>query len=356
MTRSLLVFAVLLASCGCRRDSGEPGPEPVQVHCVRPARGAIDETLSLRGRVEPPPGNSLSVASQVPGRVVRLIAREGQHIGAGEIVAIVDGVSARDGLRQADAAAAQAKVAAANADATLARIRALVARGIAARQELEDAQAKADTAHAGVEASAATSDLAKRTLGRVQVRSTLAGVVTRVLRGAGALVDGTAATPIVELASSAALEFVGVATQADLGRLRPGQAATGEIFGAETKVTGAVRMLPSALDPVTGLGVVRIALEPGPVLNLVGAYGRMFVTTRQHDKALLLPAGALRGAVSDGAEVIVCKDGKAHVRGIGVGIHDSKNVEVLSGLDENETVALDHVLGLDEGTPVREVR
>jgi len=355
--RRVCVFAVaLLPLGGCRHLAAEPSPEPVQVRCVHPERGSIDGTLSLRGRIQPPPGGSLSVASQVPGRVVELTVHEGQRIGAGAVVAVVDDVSARDAVRQADAALAQARAQAVNADATLERSQALVDRGIAARQELEEARAKAETARAGVAASVAALDLARRTLGRVQVRSSLEGVVTRVLRGAGALVDGTAATPIVELASSLVLEFVGAATQTDLENVRPGQPAQGQLLGSEIKIAGAVRMLPSALDPSTGLGLVRIGLDAAAVPGLVGAYGRMSITTAHREGVLLVPAGALRGAIADGAEVVVCKDGKAHLRAIGVGLHDDKTLEVRSGLAETDLIAVDHVLGLENDTPIREVR
>src|SRR5512142_1216520 len=125
-----LLLCLIAATSSCHREPIEAAPPPVQVRCVHPTRGDIDDVLSLRGRLEPPPGGTLLVASQVPGRVIQLLAHEGQRTTPGQIVAIVDDTAARDTLRQAEAAVAQAKAAVTNADALLSRTRALVERGI----------------------------------------------------------------------------------------------------------------------------------------------------------------------------------------------------------------------------------
>ena len=349
------ILCLLIVINGCHREPPDPVSPPVQVRCVHPERGNIDDTLSLRGRLEPPPGGTLLVASQVAGRVVKLLAHEGQRTAPGDIVAIVDDMAARDALEQAEAAVAQTKAAMTNANALLDRTHALVDRGIAARQELEDAQAKAESARAGVAATTAAADLAKRTLGRVQVRSSLAGIVTRVLRGPGAIVDGSAATPILELASSGTLEFVGAATQMDLARVRPGQSAAGLLIGTSDKLVGVVRALPSAIDSATGLGSVRIALSKESTSGPVGAYGLMQILVQRHQGARLIPATALRGAMSDGLEVVICKESTAQVRTLQAGVYNEQKVEVLSGIEDSEWVAVDHVLGLRNDTPIRQM-
>jgi multidrug efflux pump subunit AcrA (membrane-fusion protein) len=127
------VLVLLLGAVGCRRhavDAEHEGAAPVEIHCVKPAHQTVDETTSLRGRIEPPPGGDLSVASQVPGRVVVVSVKEGDRVGAGDLVATVDDAPSRDALRQAEAALAQARATDVNAQAALERTKALVARGI----------------------------------------------------------------------------------------------------------------------------------------------------------------------------------------------------------------------------------
>jgi RND family efflux transporter MFP subunit len=231
----------------------------------------------------------------------------------------------------------------------LERTQALVSRGIAARQELDDATAKAETDKQGVAASRAALDLARHTLGRVQVRSAFGGVVTKLWRGAGAIVDGTAATPIAQVAATSGAELVADATEADLRRINVGRPATVSLGSDAPKLEGTIRAVSSSLDAATGLGTVRIALT-GASPMLMGAHGRVTIATRSREAVLTLPIEALRGSVSDGAEVVVCVDNLAKIKVIEVGYRDQHRLEVVSGLAESERVAIDHVLGLDDGT------
>ncbi len=361
--RALAEFAVLVFATGACRSAPEAreGPVPVEVRCVPIARTNVETTETVRGRLEAPPGGDLPVASQVAGRVVEVDAHEGDHVSAGAVVALIDGSTSRDALRQADAVVGQSRAALANADATLDRTRQLVARGIAAKQELDDAVARDDQAKGALNAAIAAADLARRTLGRVVVRSTFEGVVTRVWRGPGALVDGTAATPVVELAAAAAAEFDVDATERQLARVAVGQIArvTLEEFDqGEGPLEGTVRARSAALDPATGLGLVRIALsvaeDRGPLT--LGVFGTASVRTGTRPGMLVVPSVAIRGAVSDGAEVAVCADGRAEIRTVKIGWRDDERAEVTEGLREGERIAVDHVLGLETGTPIAEAR
>jgi RND family efflux transporter MFP subunit len=341
---------VFFAACHhATADHEEPIPVPVR--CVPAARESVEVTETLRGRVAAPPGGDLPVASQVAGRVVTVLVHEGDSIVAGTIVATIDDSATRDALKQADSALVQTRSAAANADTVLDRTRQLVARGIAAKQELDDAVARADQAHAGVNASVAAADLARRTLGRVQVRSTFDGVVTRVWRGGGALVDGTAATPIVQLAATTLAELDADATERQLLDVAAGQVASIVLATGGDPITGTVRARSAALDPATGLGLVRIAID-GHAPALLGVFGSATVTIGQRRGVLIVPALALRGAVADGAQIVVCKGARAELRTVRVGWRDDVRVEVTGGIAEGERVAVDHVLGLEQDSPI----
>ncbi len=354
MTRAAIVLALAVAACQGGADP-EPEPPPVSVRCVAARRASVQEKVSLRGRVEPPPGGDLPVAAQVPGRIVSVAVHEGQRLGRGDVVATVDDATVREGAHRADAARAQARGELTNAEVTLTRARELVRRGIAAQQELDDATAREQAARANLAAATAGVDLARRTLGRVEVRSSFAGVVTRVWRGPGALVDGTAATPIVELATLDASDFVAEATEGELAHIRAGQTATGTLIDGATFV-GTVGALANALDPSTGLGTVRVAMAEvsGPIT--LGAFGRIDIMVARRDGVLVLPVAALRGAIADGAEVALCQHGHTALRNLVVGWRDGSQFEPVRGLAPGDRVAIDHVLGLVDGTPIAEVK
>jgi RND family efflux transporter MFP subunit len=344
---------VLSIAVGCTRPSAPNSRElAVSVRCVTVGPEAFDEQLTLPGRVEPLPGADLAVASQVSGRIAELAAHEGQRVARGDTIAVVDDASSRDALHQAQATLAQVRAADANARAALDRVGALVARGIAAKQELDDARTRAETERQGVRSAEAAVDAAQRTLSRVAVKATLAGVVTHVWRGPGSLVDGTSATPIVQLTGTGGADFVVAATARELGALVPGQLARVELDDNDGGREGRVRVLSSVVDPATGLGAARITLDELDARVLMGAYGRARVSTQHRDGVLAIPLEAVRGALADGAEVVVCGNGKAELRPVRLGYRSPRFIEVISGVRTGERVAIDHVMGLVTGTAI----
>jgi cobalt-zinc-cadmium efflux system membrane fusion protein len=180
--------------------------------------------------------------------------------------------------------------------------------------------------------------------------------VTRVFRGAGALVDGTAATPVLQLAATSVAEFVADVTQRDLVVLAEGQPARGVLAGSGAAIEGAVRSRPRALDPATGLGTVRITLTSAGADQIpVGAFARVTVVLGRHDAPIVIPVAALRGAAADGGEVAVCAGEKAALHVVKLGKRDASRVEILDGISAVDSVAIDHVLALEDDTPIQRV-
>ena len=88
----------------------------------------------------------------------------------------------------------------------------------------------------------------------------------------------------------------------------------------------------------------------------LGVFGTVKITVGERKGVLVVPSTAMRGAIADGAEVVVCKDGKADVREVKVGWRDDERVEITDGLSAGERVALDHVLGLETDSPIVEAK
>src|SRR5205823_603168 len=165
---------------------------------------------------------------------------------------------------EADARLSRRKAERLNAEATQARTERVFEHGIAARQEVDDATTRAETARAGEREAEAVTQRARREVERATVRSPLSGVVVRILRRSGELVDGTPATPVVEVADPSRLELVADVPAGDLVRL--GRGAQAEISSAAlpgVRWHGAVAVVSPAVDRTTGLGTVRISIDLG---------------------------------------------------------------------------------------------
>jgi len=189
------------------------------------------------------------------------------------------------------------------------------------------------------------------------LRAPIAGVVVHVLRRAGELVDGTPATPVVEIADPEHLELRAEAPAAALVRVHEGDAAEIRIDALpEHALRGRVVFVSPAVDAMTSLGLVRAAIDPPEDAGLdlkLGLAGSVAVEVGRVADAVLVPEASLRRSTEGTRQVIVCVAAggsvRAEVREVEVGARDDGSVQIRSGVTAGELVVTDHVLGLDDG-------
>ena len=351
-----LVTAALLAllGAGCRRhEEVEPPAGKRPVRCAPVETATVEDTIELRGTVAPLPDRDAEVAPQVAGRIAKVVVREGDRVAAGQPVARIDAAGLVDQADEAAAAVAKAEAERRNADATRARTQRVFEHGIAARQEVEDAATRADTAAASEREARAAAARIRRQVERATLRSPLAGVVVRIFRRSGELVDGTPATPVVEVADPSRLELAAEATAADLVRLAAGAPAditTAALPGAQW--SGAVSVVSPSVDRATGLGKVRVGIDLGAGARPpIGILGAARVRLGRPRAVPVVPRAALRAGAGAEVEVVLCgQDGVAHVRRVARGVSTGDRVEV-GGLAAGESVALDP-LGIADGEAI----
>ncbi len=357
MRRNLVVLCLAVVACK-RGAEVEPAAGPKRVECARVQSALVKDAIEVRGTVAPLPDRDALVAAQVVGRVLHIEVREGDQVAAGQVVARIDDAPLVDSAHQAEAALARARAEYQNAQTTLARVQRVFEHGIAARQEVDDAAAKEASAKAARAEAEAAARQAHRQIERASVRSPLAGVVLKVLRKTGELVDGTPATPIAEIADTSELELVADVPAQDLVRLRRGALATLKLSAMpDREFKASVSRVAPSVDRATGLGTIRIAItQSGTVGPPVGSFGVARVESGEQHQATLVPQAAVRTVVGAEGEVVLCgADHVAHVRKVSPGQAYDSLVEVRGELGAGDRVAVKPVLGLAEGDALEAV-
>ena len=177
----------------------------------------------------------------------------------------------------------------------------------------------------------------------------------RVLRQKGESVDGTAATPVVELAAEHPVEVALDASAAVLARLKPGQTAEIVVDNAQAAAIPArVAGVAAAVDSATGTGPVRLDPAQEDARLLLGRIVEARIAVAVHAGTLFVPASALRSAAGGGIEAVVVQDHRARVRAVVAGIRDGDRIEIVSGLVAGDVVVVDDPVGLSDGAEVRD--
>lgn len=283
------------------------------------------------------------IAAQVPGAVVELDVRAGDHVKAGQILARLDAQAAEQGV---EASGAQTRAAAAQLEVArreVLRKRQLFARNYISRAALDQAEAAWRAARAQVNALSAQTGAARSQAGFFVLRAPFDGVVSSCSAELGDM--AMPGRPLLTLYDPSALRVSAAVPASVLGAGEPGvqiQLEGGGPLGPEylqilrtvdpASLTREVRAgLPAGTKAVPGMAAALLVTPP----VLESAEGD---TTPGH---ILVPRSAVvRRAEMTGVYVIGDSD-MPLLRQVRLGPVVGDQVELLSGVDAGERVATD---------------
>jgi membrane fusion protein (multidrug efflux system) len=354
-----LGFCVLVAA-GCSHPSADDSPGPdvnanAEVTVTRVSRADISSLLTLNGTASALPNADVRVGALVAGRIGELNVAEGDRVKDGQVVARLDDHSYRSQLLQAEAGDQQAKATFENAQLARTRDEDLFQRGIVARKELEDARTLENVAAAALKQADAAVEIAKLQVVRCVIISPLSGAVAKRFVSVGEQVDGTAGQPIVEIANLEQVEFLGNAPAVYLPKLHAGElvSVTAESVPGQ-KFVGHIEAISPAVDPATGVGLVRVRIpNPKGVLRL-GIFLNAEISLDLHMNALTVPVEAIYRDQAGQPRVFVVRQDTATAVPVTLGIETKDRVEIAdNSLKEGETIIQTGGYGLSDQAKIQ---
>ena len=354
----LAAAAFTLGTTGCSSkpadDQSDDAAAKAEVTLTKVAREGISETLTLTGTAAALPNQDVRVSALVPGRIAALDVAEGDRVKAGQVLAMLDSRSYAQQIQQAKAAEQQAKANLDNAQLSTTRNEDLFQRGIAARKDMEDARTEQSVAAAALQQAEAALELARLQLGRTEITSPLTGIVAKRFVSVGEQVDGTAAQPIVEVANLDEIEFEGNAPSSYLVKIHAGEHVdlTAEAIAGQ-KFRGQVVAISPAVDPTTGVGLVRIRVPNSGGLLRMGMFLSAEIPIDTHARALVVPPQAIYRDEAGDSRVFVVSEDTATAVPVKIGIQTKDRVELLDGVKEGDTVILTGGYGLGDKAAVQ---
>jgi RND family efflux transporter MFP subunit len=260
--------------------------------------------------------------------------------------------------RQQASAGARAGIAAAEANAALARQRLEAARtlrqaGVMSEIDYRTAVAAYESAQAQVAMARAQAAQSGEAAARTVVTSPIAGVVS-----ARMIENGEAVSPGDELftvVNPGTLELEGSIAVGDAARVRVGQTVEFTLDAVpHERHRGSVARIDPTADPATRQVGVYVQL-PNQGWRLVGGqFARGRILTGASATAVLVPEAALRETASGERELFVVTNGRAARRLVTLGPRDEAAgvVAVMSGVQAGERVIVAPTTDITDGTPV----
>ena len=322
------------------------GPENISVA----TNGSIMTGPSISGTLEP--DREAVLRAQVSGSVLQTYADQGQAVSAGTVLARIDATGIQDAYASARAGLVSARNAADVAAKDLARNETLLAAGAIAERDIDQSRRSSIAAQAALEDANSRLASAEKAYRSTTVTAPFSGIVSERPVSAGDVVQpGTALFTVVD-PSSMRLEASVPAEQ--LASIRIGVPVSFTVSGYPGRqFVGRISRINPTADPTTRQVRIYVSI-PNEGRSLVGglfANGRMSTATKM---GLVVPQSAVdvRGTIPS---VMRVKQGKVEKVQVQIGLTDktSETIEVLSGIQEGDTLLLGAAQGITPGTLIR---
>jgi membrane fusion protein, multidrug efflux system len=328
------------------------GPDPA--HASRSARNAVPVTVATAARQDVPIylvglGTvqalfTVGIHSQVDGKLQEVLFTEGQRVKQGDVLAKIDPRLFKAALDQAKAKKAQDEAMLAGYQKDLARFKSLVKTGFDTQQNIDQQQAKVDTAAAAIAADEAAIETAQTQLDYTNIVAPSDGRMGVRLVDPGNIVHASDANSIAVLVRTQPTHVVFTLPAHTLDDVRTAM-ARGQVqvvaYDRDNRrllSTGTLQTVDNMIDQTTATYRLKALfandderLWPGEFVN-----ARLLLETR--DNALIVPNAAVQRGPNGLFTWVVRPNNTAQAVAIQTGPTAGDVTVVEAGLNEGDRV------------------
>ena len=370
---SFLIFSVALIGCGEEhKAAADDAANAPAAAVVKVARGNIADSLEIASEFQP--FQEVDVYAKVSGYIQKLYVDYGTHVKQGQILAVLEIPELQQQLQQDEASVRRSnqELTRAHEDLNRAQSAYTVAHltytrladvqksrpELVAQQEIDvskgkDMEADAEVSSQKAALAAAEEALlaAKAALGKDQAMFDYArmtapfdGVITQIYARTGALLPaGTSSnkgdSALCRLSQNSLLRLVIPVPERAVPNIQIGQSIAVDVSGVNRTFEGKIVRFSDQIDMATRTMHTEVDV-PNPKYELVpGMYASVKIPLHSAAKVLTIPIQAVQsGEAGKGTVLVVNGNNKIETRNVALGLQSASNVEITSGLQENETV------------------
>ena len=305
----------------------------IPVKAIEVKEDTFSTSFTLNG--ETSPVREVTIASEVQGKLVNLLIKNGDRVSARQAIASLDASVYTAQLRSLEYSISKAEL-------DLERYKRLIDLGGATPLQLESVRIN----H---ESLLAQKKEVLQQMDHMQIRAPFSGTMENLLVEKGSYVSF--GTKLAELIDNSALKIQVYLSENEAFRVVPGQPISISSPVLSHPVEGKIAMLSDKAD-ASGKFLAEIHyVNTGEEKLKAGMITDVAFVTGSTSTGLSIPASALTGSAKH-AKVFVVKEDKAELREISTGIVTPTKVQVTGGLKAGEQVVVSGQLNLETGTSI----
>jgi RND family efflux transporter MFP subunit len=335
-----MMVALVLMSCGSDKSTEKNQVAAVQVKTMNLEAASNGSDYRASGTLSAV--NQSQVSTRMMGYVVNVHVKIGQKVPAGALLVTLDQSDLSAKKAQADAGVMQAEAAFANARADYNRFQTLFQQQSATAKELEDMTTRYEMAKAGLEAAKQMRNEVQAQFAYAQIRAPFAGTVSQTFVKAGDMANP--GMPLVSIEGGSTLEVKVRVTERQISQIQNGTKVQVFLKNKGKKVPGTVIETSASAQYSGGQYPVVVRLDEIPADVLPGMYVSVEFPNAKTDKntmgaeTIRIPSEAVITKGDLKGVYVVSQQKTAVLRWIRLGRQVGSEVEVLSGLQQGETL------------------
>ena len=358
----IAMIAAMIVSCGGKRG-GQPnfGDDEYPVVTVGTSSAASQTTYpaTIKGVQD------VEIRPKVAGFITRINVREGQSVGAGQVLFVIDNVTYQAAVRQAQAAVNTAKAQMNTAKLTYENNQKLHEQNIIGDYELMTAKNSYETAQAAVAQAEAGLTSARENLSFCYVKSPASGIIGNLPYKVGAMVSASSTPALTTVSNNSSMEVYFSMTEKDIldmaktsGSAQAAiasmptvrlQLADGTIYNHPGKVT----KMSGVIDAATG-SVQLIAVFSNPNRLLTSGGSGSIIVPHDNSTAIVIPQSCVSEVQDKKFVYTVTKDNKVKYTEIKVAPqNDGNNYVVTEGLSVGDRYVTNGITKLTDGQEIK---
>ncbi len=339
--RIIQVFALtgflLLVACAKKESKEEQSPKLPVVNFVVAAIKTTPTELRLPAALQAL--QDTPIYARTTGYIAKWFYDIGDHVKAGETLALIDTPDLDQELNQVKANLGQADANLALAKISADRWKALGAQHAVAQQDVDTKVADYEARLADRKAAQANVDRLTQLKDYQKVTAPYDGVVSARNAQIGALITSGTSTEIYHLAQTDTLRVYANVPQSYIRSIAPGMAV--QIHVPEfpnTPFTGKVARFAGALDPASRTLLVEIQIPNTEGQLFPGMFCEVVFKVLPPDPAIMIPSNAMLVRADGTLAATVDDSNRIHLAHVHVGRDFGTQIEILSGLKAGQRV------------------
>lgn len=360
MTRAVLAVGILsiagLVGCSGGADSEKATPSSaasaaVQIgaeNVVTVKRDTIVVGPIISGELKA--AREATIRAELGGSVTQVAVDEGQAVKTGALLGRIEAQTLEDARLSAMSSVRSAENQVAVTRREVERAEQLVNAGALAARDLDVARNNATAAEAQLSEARSRLVSANKQLGDAVLRSPITGIVARRSVNRGDVVSVGAELFVVIDPSSMRLD-ASVPSES-LSELHVGATVDFSVRGYEQRFQGHIERIAPQADPTTRQVPIFVAIPNVGGRLVAGLYAEGRVVSQKAD-GLVVPENAVN-ASGTAPWVLRIANGKTERATVSLGLRDprTERVQVVSGVNEGDTLLRGAAQGITPGTPV----